>query len=65
MAAKTSLIKVDGHKIENVRQFTYLGHMFDNRDETSSTEHRKARASIIFEKRSGTSMSTEGQGGSF
>ena len=48
MAAKASLIKVAGHKIENVRQFTYLGHVFDNRGVTSATEHRRARASAKF-----------------
>ena len=43
MAEKSSLIKIN-----NVGQFTYLGHVFDNRGVTSSTEHRKARASAKF-----------------
>ena len=48
MAARPSLITVNGHEIENVRQFEYLGHIFDNCSAASSTEHRKARASAKF-----------------
>ena len=48
MAAEPSLITVDGHEVENVRQFEYLGHIFDNCSVMSSTEHRKARASAKF-----------------
>ena len=43
-----SLISVDGHDIENVKQFTYLGHVFDNKSVVPSTEHRIARASAKF-----------------
>ena len=40
LAAIPTLIKVDGNDIENVRQFTYLGHIFSNEDVSSSIEHR-------------------------
>ena len=73
MAAEPSLITVDGHEVENVRQFEYLGHIFDN---CSVARHRKARAelniarlelllsSISYEQSSVTSKSTEELGGS-
>ena len=48
MAAKPTLITIDNHTIENVSQFTYLGHVFDNQSVTSSTEYRIARASAKF-----------------
>ena len=48
MAAKPTLFDIDGHAIENVLQFTYLGHIFDNSSVTSSIEHRIARASAKF-----------------
>ena len=48
MAAEPSLITVDGHEVENVRQFEYLGHIFDNCSVTSATEHQKTRASAKF-----------------
>ena len=44
LAEKPTLITVDGHVIENVRQFTYLGHVFDNHSVMSCIEHRTARA---------------------
>ena len=48
LAEKPTLITVDGHVIENVRQFTYLGHIFDNHSVMSCVEHRTARASAKF-----------------
>ena len=45
-----SLFSVDGHKIENVKEFTYLGHVLSNSDEVNFTEHRVARATAKFQE---------------
>ena len=48
LADKPFLFSVDGHKIENVREFTYLGHVISNSNQVNFTEHRIARASAKF-----------------
>ena len=50
LAAIPTLINVNGHEIENVRQFTYLGHIFSNEDVSSSTDYRIARANAKFQQ---------------
>ena len=48
LADKPFLFSVDGHEIENVREFTYLGHVISNSNQVNFTEHRIARASAKF-----------------
>ena len=48
LATEPTLFNIDGHSIENVSQFTYLGYVFDNGSIVSSTEHCIARASAKF-----------------
>ena len=50
LAAKTSLFKVNGKVIENVREFVYLGHVFSNQSESPSIEHRISRANAKFQQ---------------
>ena len=48
LAFTPTLLKVDGHEIENVREFTYLGHVFSNESTKPSVEHRISRANAKF-----------------
>ena len=48
LAAKTTLLTIEEHAIENVREFTYLGHVFSNQSATPSIEHRTSRANAKF-----------------
>ena len=50
LAAKPSLINVNGNDIENVREFTYLGHVFSNEDPASSIDYRISRANAKFQQ---------------
>ena len=50
LAARTTLVNIDGHDIENVREFTYLGHVFSNNNVIASTEHRVSRANAKFQQ---------------
>ena len=48
LALKSSLFKVDDYEIENVQEFTYLGHVITNSNEVCFTEHRVSRATAKF-----------------
>ena len=48
LAAIPSLLKIEDNNIENVREFTYLGHVFSNQSATPTIEQRKARANAKF-----------------
>ena len=48
LASIPTLLKIDGQEIENVKEFTYLGHVFSNQSATPSIEHRIARANAKF-----------------
>ena len=48
LAQKPSLFNIGVHEIENVREFTYLGHVITNSNEVCFTEHRVARATAKF-----------------
>ena len=50
LTENTTLIIVDGHVIENVRQFTYLGLIFYNHSVMSCIERRTARAWAKFNR---------------
>ena len=50
LAAKPSLIKINGNDIENVREFTYLGHVFSNEDPATSIDYRISRANAKFQQ---------------
>ena len=45
---KDTLFSVEGEKIENVREFVYLGQVITNNDNKCFTEHRIARANAKF-----------------
>ena len=48
LAAIPSLLKIEDNNIENVREFTYLGHVFSNQSANPTIEQRKARANAKF-----------------
>ena len=48
LAQKESLFAVEGEKIENVKQFTYLGQVISATEECCFTEYRIARANAKF-----------------
>ena len=48
LAAKPTLFNIDGQKIENVQEFTYLGHVVSNSVEVCFTDHRISRATAKF-----------------
>ena len=48
LASKLSLFKIDDDAIENVEQFTYLGHVISNNKKICYTEHRVSRATSKF-----------------
>jgi len=48
LGKEPSLICIDNQKIENVQEFTYLGHVIANTDSSCFTEHRIARATAKF-----------------
>ena len=47
-ASRLSLFKIDDHEIENVQEFTYLGHVISNSEDICFTEHRVSRATAKF-----------------
>ena len=48
LASRSSLFKIDGNAIENVQEFTYLGHVIANSEGGCFTEHRVSRATAKF-----------------
>ena len=50
LAAKPTLLKIEGHEIENVREFVYLGHVFSNQGLMPSIEHRISRGNAKFQQ---------------
>ena len=50
LADRPSLFSIDGHDIENVKEFTYLGHVLSNSNEVNFTEHCVTRATAKFQE---------------
>ena len=48
LASRPSLFKIDGNVVENVTEFTYLGHVISNSEDVCFTEHRVSRATAKF-----------------
>ena len=48
LSQEPSLFSIDECEIENVQEFTYLGHVITNCNDVSFTEHRVARATAKF-----------------